>query len=47
MAEDLKAVFDVLSGRWFVKPEDSAPVAGPFDTEDEAADWIEDWGDML
>lgn len=43
----LKAEFDVLTGKWFVKPDDAAPIAGPFDSEDDAADWIEDWEEML
>jgi hypothetical protein len=47
MAENVKAIFDALTDKWFVAPDGAAPIAGPFDTEDEAADWIEDWEDML
>ncbi len=29
-------------GKWIVLDENDVKVAGPFDTEDEAWDWIED-----
>lgn len=39
------AVYDELGGFWFVQGEDGGMEAYPFETEQDAWDWIEAWHD--
>ena len=43
----VKPQFDELTGEWFVAEEGYAPIGGPFDSEEDALMWIEDWEEML
>ena len=41
----MTVIYDAWDDVWFVIGDDGGEEAGPFDSEEAAWDWIEDWGD--